>query len=125
MMRRAREIAALGALLVLLDQLYRVLHPHVDLVRASLVGVTALAVLLALARERPGWLDPARGALAIFASAFGSVLLIEAGLLVSRSLASGIVQALILALAYLSLDRAIAFHHARRHGARRPWSATT
>jgi hypothetical protein len=97
--------AALAALLFALDRLYRVLHPEVNLERACLVGLTALAALapLQLSKRRP--LEPLAGALAIFASAFGSVLLIEADLLVSRSLASGVVHVLILAAAFALLER--------------------
>ena len=98
-------IAGLSLLLLALDQLYRVLHPEVNLVRASLVGATALIVLAPMARLPRFPLRPWVGAGAIFASAFLSVLLIEAGLLVSRSPGSGLVHLLILAGAYLSLDR--------------------
>jgi hypothetical protein len=125
MRRLLARIAALAALLFLLDQLYRGLHPEVNLARACLVGASALALLVPLARPARRWIDPLRGALAIFASASGSVLLIESGVLVSRSLASGVAHVLILALAFLALERGIAFRSARRHGAARPWSATS
>jgi len=105
MRRILLPIAGLSLLLFALDRLFRVLHPHVDLVRASLVGATAFAALAPLAwlprlRFRP-WV----GALAIYGSAFGSVLLIEAGVLVSQSALSGAVHGLILALAFAMLDR--------------------
>ncbi len=98
-------IAGLSLLLFALDRLYRVLHPHVDLERASLVGLTALAALapLWLLKRRP--IEPWVGGLAIFASAFVSVLSIEAGLLVSQSALSGAVHVLILAVAFPVLDR--------------------
>jgi hypothetical protein len=105
MQRTLLAIAALSLLLTAIDQLYRVLHPEVNLVRASLVGLTALVALAALARLRRA--VPVRaGALAVFASAFLSVLLIEAGALVSRSPASALVHVLILAGAYALLERA-------------------
>jgi len=105
MKRDLLGIAALTLLLFAIDRLYRVLHPEVDLVRASLVGLTALAALapLALVRRRP--FEPWVGALAIFVSAFSSVLLIEGGLLVSRSALSGAVHALILAVAFPAIAR--------------------
>ena len=95
----------LALLLLVLDRVFRWLHPHVDLERASLVGLSALAVLAPLAwlRRRP--FEPWIGALAIFASAFASVLLIEAGVLVSRSAVSGVVHLLILAAAFPLLER--------------------
>ncbi len=102
--RRLLAIGALTALLFLLDRAYRVLHPEVDLVRATLVGLSALAALVPLWLLRPA-LRPLVGALAIFASALGSVLLIEADLLVSRSVRSGIVHVAILAAVFLALDR--------------------
>jgi hypothetical protein len=98
---RRNILASLGlsVLLLLLDQLYRVLHPEVNLVRASLVGATGFAVL-ALLRRAGARVDPALGGLSIFASAFLSVLAIQAGWLVSRSLTSGAVHVAILALAW-------------------------
>jgi len=106
MKRNLLGTAGLALLLFALDRLYRVLHPEVDLVRASLVGMTALAALapLAFVRRRP--VEPWVGALAIFVSAWSSVLLIEAGLLVSRSALSGAVHVLILAAAFPVIDRA-------------------
>jgi hypothetical protein len=97
-------IAGLGLLLFLLDRLYRVLHPVVDLERATLVGASALAVLGALAWLWPIGIRPLLGATAIFASAFGSVLLIQAGALVSQSALSGAVHLLILAATFAILD---------------------
>jgi hypothetical protein len=103
MTRRLIPIGALSALLFAFDRLYRVLHPEVNLERAGLVGLTAFAALapLYLLRRRP--IDPLRGALAIFVSAFASVLLIEAGVLVSQSVASGVMHVLILAVAFEGL----------------------
>jgi hypothetical protein len=106
MRRTLIPVAVLSLLLFALDQLYRILHPEVNLIRASLVGATALLALLPLARLPRFPIRPWAGALAIFASAFGSVLLIQAGLLVSRSPRSGLVHLLILAVAYPLLDRA-------------------
>jgi hypothetical protein len=69
------------------------------------VGLTALLALCLLSKLPRFPLRPWVGALAIFASAFLSVLLIQAGLLVSRSPVSGLVHLLILAGAYPLLDR--------------------
>jgi hypothetical protein len=77
----------------------------VKLVRANLVGLTALAALAPFAWRGCGPIRPLVGALAIFASAFLSVLLIEAGVLVSRSLASGLVHVAILAAVVLLFER--------------------
>jgi hypothetical protein len=103
--RSLLSIAGLSLLLFAVDRLYRVLHPEVNLVRAGLVGLTALAALAPFARLRGAPIRPWAGALAIFASAFGSVLLIEAGVLVSRSASSGVIHVLILAAAVVLLDR--------------------
>jgi hypothetical protein len=105
MRRNLLSIAGLTALLFALDRLYRWLHPEVNLVRASLVGLTALIALAPLARLQRSGVRPWVGALAIYASAFLSVLLIEAGWLVSRSSSSGLVHVLILAAAFPLLDR--------------------
>jgi hypothetical protein len=106
MRRNALAIPALLILLALLDQLYRVLHPEVNLVRASLVGATAWAALLLLRAAGLRLVPPGRGALAIGASAVGSVLLIQAGWLVSRSTTSAAVHVVILAAAFQALPRA-------------------
>jgi hypothetical protein len=98
--RNLIAIAGLSLLLFALDQLYRVLHPEVNPIRAGLVGFTALLALAPLASLPRSRIQPWAGALAIFASAFLSVLLIEAGVLVSRSPASGLAHFLILAVAY-------------------------
>lgn len=113
MRRMSLSIAALILLIFLLDRSFRFLHPEVNLVRACLVGSSAFLVLLALSVFRRGLLDPVVGGLSVFASAFLSVLLIQAGLLVSQSFVSGIVHAIILAAAFLALDAATA----RRRGA--------
>lgn len=103
--RTLRSIGALCLLLFALDRLYRWLHPEVDLVRAGLVGLTALCALAPLAASGLRRIDPWSGALAIFASACGSVLLIGAGLLTSRSLFSGIVHVAILAVAFPLIEQ--------------------
>jgi hypothetical protein len=76
----------------------------VNLVRASLVGATGFASLALARRAGARGVDPALGGLAIFASAFLSVLAIEAGWLVSRSPTSGAVHVAILAAAFLAGD---------------------
>ena len=106
MKRNGLAIGGLALLLLALDRLFRWLHPEVDLVRASLVGLTALAALAPLWLLRRPPIRPWIGALAIFASACVSVLLIEAGVLVSRSTLSGAVHLLILAAAFPVLDHA-------------------
>jgi hypothetical protein len=108
MRRTLIAIAGLSLLLFALDQLYRVLHPEVNLVRASLVGATAIFALAPLARIPRFPIQPWAGGLAILASAFLSVLLIEADVLVSRSPVSGLVHFLILAVAYPLLVRCFA-----------------
>ena len=105
MKRNLLSIGGLTLLLLILDRLYRLLHPEVDLVRASLVGLSALIALAPLWFLRRPPIQPWVGALAIFVSAFVSVILIEAGVLVSRSAISGMAHVLILAVAYLALDR--------------------
>jgi hypothetical protein len=105
MRRSLRSIAGPSLLLFPLDRLYRVLHPEVNLLRASLVGLTALGALAALARLRRIPIRPWVGALTIFVSAFLSVWLIQVGFLVSRSPSSGLVHVLILAAVFPLLDR--------------------
>jgi hypothetical protein len=116
MKRTLFTVAGLTLLLTAIDRLYRVLYPEVDFLRASLVGATAWLALILLPRFGQA-LVPARiGALAIFASAAGSVALIQAGVLVSRSPTSALVHGAILAVAYLVLER--------RYGAASSWTAS-
>jgi hypothetical protein len=99
-------VGALTSLLIAVDQLYRLLHPRVELARAVLVGLTAYASLALGAAAGVRVAGPGVGGLAIFTSAFVSVLLIEAGWLASRSPASAAFHFLVLALAFLLLDGA-------------------
>ena len=101
-MRHLYTIAALVLLIFLLDLLFRPIYPEVDLIRATLVGLTAFAVLFAIHKLRPGLVHPVVGAVAIFASAFLSVLLIQAGVLVSQTTVSAVVHVLILVGAYFA-----------------------
>lgn len=103
-----QRIATIGFLVVLLfamDQLYRIAYPEVNLLRGTLVGATAWASLRGLellgARAVPARL----GGSAVFLSAFGSVLAIEAGWLVSRSATSAVVHVVLLAVSVPFLER--------------------
>jgi len=101
-----RDLLAIGflvVLLILLDQLYRIFHPEVNFVRATLVGATGYVALHMLRLAGLRLVTPERGALSIAASAFGSVALIEMGWLTSRSGVSAVVHVVILAIAYLAL----------------------
>ena len=97
-MRQVITIFNLTILLFLIDLLLRPVYPTVDLLRASMVGVIAYAALYLLAQFRPGLMDPLIGAIAIFASAFLSVLLIQGGLLISQTMISAVVHVAILAV---------------------------
>ncbi len=103
-MRQLLTIFNLTVLLFLIDLLLRPIYPTVDLLRATMVGVLAYAALTVVARFRPGLMDPLTGAVAIFAAAFISVLLIQGGLLTSQTLVSGILHVAILAVAFLAGD---------------------
>ena len=104
MRRQVLSILVLVTLLTLLDQLYRWLHPEVNFARASLVGASAYAALFLLARLGLRLVPAVGGALAIAASAFGSVLLIEMGWIVSRSPTSVVVHVVLLAGAFLAMS---------------------
>ena len=104
MTRTLTNVAALTILLFALDRIFVPIYPTVDLIRASMVGASALIVLAIVNQLRPSILDPLVGAIAIFLSAFISVLLIQAGILVSKSLVSGVVHIMILIAAFLGVD---------------------
>lgn len=101
-MRHLYTLTGLILLIFALDLLFRPIYPSVDPLRATLVGLAAFAVLYALHRYRRGLVHPIVGAAAIFASAFLSVLLIQAGVLASQTTLSAVVHVLILVAAYFA-----------------------
>lgn len=119
MRRTLLSIAGLVVLLFLLDQLYRLLHPEVNLVRAALVGATGWLALAGLWRAGLRWIEPLTGALTIWVSATLSVLAIQSGWLASRSALSVVVHVAILAAAFPVVTGLESLLDRRRGGRRR------
>lgn len=92
----------LGLLLllhVIIDQVYVYIYPAVSPLRALFIGATATAVLWLFRKKLKlvFW----KGGLAIFSSAFIGALLVQAGILTSKSALSAVIHALILIITYL------------------------
>jgi hypothetical protein len=103
-MKQRGIIAALLILIILqgiIDYLFVFLYPTVNPIRATMIGLSALLVLY-LARNITR-IKPVLGFLSIYASALIGALLVQAVVLVSKSVLSGIAHILILIIVYLSL----------------------
>lgn len=88
----------------LIDMLFVFIYPTVNPIRASFIGVTALAVLFGVYSVKKDLVNPIVGALSIFSSALFGALLVQSGYLASKSPLSGLVHALILIFTYLIIE---------------------
>lgn len=105
MMKTKQILINLGLLLLLhalVDKLYVFVYPSVNPLRALFIGATATAVLWLLRTKitMPFW----KGGLAIFSSALLGALLVQTGILTSKSALSATIHALILIITYLLLQ---------------------
>lgn len=82
------------------DFMYRFVYPAVNPLRASLIGLTSLIVLYIPHLRRWFTFPPYFSFLPIFSSALFGALLVQAGILISRSAFSALIHALILILTY-------------------------
>ncbi len=99
-MPHVKRIIIFLALQGLLDVLYIYLYPEVNPIRATLIGASALVIL---------FIPPIRalvdrysltGFLSIYASALFGALLVQAGILISKSTLSGVVHIAVLVVTY-------------------------
>jgi hypothetical protein len=103
-MKQRSVWTALAILIILqgiLDYLFVYLYPTVNPIRATMIGLTALLILY-IGRELIK-VPVAFGFLAVYASALFGALLVQAGVLVSKSAVSGIAHIAILIVTYLLL----------------------
>lgn len=95
-----KSIVMLLLLQYLIDILYIYIYPTVNPIRATLIGATSLLVLFIPWLNKQLQLKPWIAFLPIYSSALFGALLVLAGVLVSKSMLSGIVHALILVVTY-------------------------
>lgn len=100
MFQHVKNIAVLIGLQLVLDRLYIFLYPTVSPIRATLIGLSALAILfLPFVKYLVGG-HRLVGFLSIYSSALFGALLVEAGILVSKSSLSAAVHVAILIATY-------------------------
>ena len=97
-------LVGLLALQLLIDLLFVYIYPLVGPLRATMIGATAFLVLGGIHLSKKELVNPVLGGLSIFSSALFGALLVQAGVLVSKSTLSGAVHGLILIVAFLVLS---------------------
>ena len=106
---KAKKVLTIFGLILLqyiIDVLYVYVYPTVNPIRALMIGASALLILGIIHITKNKLVNPLTGALSIYSSALFGALLVQAELLVSKSLLSGIVHALILIVSFILLDYA-------------------
>lgn len=88
---------------LVVDFIFRFIYSSVNPIRASLIGLTSLLILYIPLVRKQIPLSPLLAAVPIFSSALFGALLVQTGVLVSRSVVSALVHALILILTYVLL----------------------
>jgi len=99
------DLVILIILHALTDFLFSFLYPPVNPARATMIGATATLVLFAV--EKKTKLNAGIGGLSIFSSALFGAVLVQAGILVSKSLLSAVVHVVILIVTCLVLQACI------------------
>lgn len=94
-------VLSLILLQFLIDSIYVYVYPQVNPIRATLIGLTALAALFIPFLKRIVGMRPALGFLPIYSSALFGALLVQNSYLVSKSLLSGAVHVAILSATYV------------------------
>ncbi len=98
------HLKVLGSLIVLqyvIDTLYIFLYPTVNPVRATLIGATAFLILWIPSLQKFVGLKPWISFVPIYSSAFFGALLVQQGIVVSKSALSATAHIIILILTYL------------------------
>ncbi|PIN73951.1 hypothetical protein COV20_02455 [Candidatus Woesearchaeota archaeon CG10_big_fil_rev_8_21_14_0_10_45_16] len=98
----SKVIVMLLILQLVIDYIFVFIYPEVNPIRATLIGATALVILFLLPWSKdwsrlPAWL----AFLPIYSSALFGALLVQADYLVSKSVVSAVVHALILIVTYV------------------------
>ncbi|RJQ14881.1 hypothetical protein C4553_00270 [Candidatus Parcubacteria bacterium] len=98
-MKHIKSIIILVLLQVGLDVLFVKLYPSVNPIRATFIGISAFLVLWIF--RRYNFVNPLVGFASIYSSALFGALLVQAGVLISKSFLSGIIHIAILVVTYI------------------------
>ena len=99
--KHLKVIIILALLQFLLDMLYVYLYPDVNPIRATLIGLSAVAILFIPFLEKIVEMKPYIAFLPIYSSALFGALLVQADIVASKSAASGIAHVVILIVTYI------------------------
>lgn len=95
-----KTIVLLIFLHFIIDRIYTNIYPNVSIIRATLIGLTALLVLLVHFVRNFIGVTKIEGFLPIYSSAFLGALLVQAGFITSKTTESGLTHIGILAGMY-------------------------
>ena len=98
--KHLKIIAILVLLQFLLDMLYFYLYPNVNPIRATFIGLSALVILFIPFITKLVGMKPYIAFMPIYSSALFGALLVQAGVVASKSTESGIAHVLILIITY-------------------------
>lgn len=100
------RIAALVLLEFVIDSAFSFFYPlPVNPFRATLISVAAMLVLLGSDALKKGLVNPYVGGISIFFAAYLGSIFVQEGYLASKSLESGAVHVVILAVAYVLVNK--------------------
>ena len=100
-LQHPKAIVILILLQLIIDSIYIFIYPTVNPIRATLIGITAFIILCIPILRKWANLPPWIAFLPIYSSALFGALLVQAGILISKSALSGIVHVVILILTYV------------------------
>ena len=96
-------IASLALLQFALDVAYAYIYPTVNPARATLIGVSSFIILFAPFIRKLTHMKPYIAFLPIYSSAFFGALLVQANVIRSKSLGSGLTHLILLAITYFTI----------------------
>lgn len=96
-------IASLALLQFALDVAYAYIYPTVNPARATLIGVSSFVILFAPFMRKLTHMKPYIAFLPIYSSAFFGALLVQANVIRSKSLGSGLTHLTFLAITYFTI----------------------
>lgn len=101
--KHLKVVVSLIVLQFILDFIFIYIYQTVNPVRATLIGISALVILFAPFMRKMTGISPYLAFLPIYSSAFFGALLVQSGVLYSKSLASGLTHVILLAITYFTI----------------------
>lgn len=95
-----RVVASLMVFQFILDVFYSSFYSQIDFIKATMIGLSALILLFIPAFSKLTDMKPYIAFLPIYSSAFFGALLVQTGVVVANSLASGLAHVSILGITY-------------------------